>query len=92
MGCSSSSAADAASNKKGKVTFSYFNTRGGARGNGTRYLLAYAKVPHVEKNFDLDKLDEWKKYKAQRDSTDFPGINLPFIEDGDFKLSEAIAV
>ena len=93
MGCSSSSSADAgATSKKGTVTFAYFNTRGGCRGNGTRYLLAYAKVPHVDKQFDLNNLDEWKKVKAQRDASDFPGINLPYIEDGNFKLSEALAV
>ena len=95
MGCSGSSAASASKPKasgKGEVTFGYFNTRGGARGNGTRYLLAYAKVPHNEVQYDLNNQDEWKKVKAERSASDFPGINLPYIIDGDLKLAETIAV
>ena len=85
MGCGSSSSAAADRNRRRapeNVTLGYWNTRGGFRGNGTRYLLAYAKVPFTETTFDLQEQDVWKRIKEQRSNTDFPGINLPYIEDG----------
>lgn len=63
MGCSSSSAAGASGAKPtkagGKPTFGYWSTRGGTRGNGTRYLLAYAKVDYDYVQYDIMAMEGW---------------------------------
>ena len=58
------------------------------RGNCTRYMLNYAGVDYEEKTF-IAQSGDWKQ---QKDSLglDFP--NLPYIIDGDLKLTETVAV
>ena len=58
------------------------------RGNPTRYLLEYANVDYCEKQYVPDS-GEWLASKSQM-NLDFP--NLPYLIDGDFKLTETIAI
>ena len=67
--------------------------RQGPRGNVNRYLLAYAGVDFEDKRYDVTSADgvaEWMKRDKQSLGFDFP--NLPYIIDGDFKLTESKAV
>lgn len=52
-----------------------------------RYLLAYCKVSYAEKTYVMGE-DEWKQNK----DTVMPFANLPYIIDGDAKVSETMAV
>ena len=91
MGCSSSASAAGTSNpgkSSRKVTFGYWNVRGGHRGNGTRYILNYCKVPYTEKTYTFGT-NEWPEAKPNL-GMEFP--NLPYIKDGDFKVTETLAV
>ena len=58
------------------------------RGNPTRYLLEYSNVDYCEKQYVPDS-GEWLTTKSSMD-LDFP--NLPYLIDGDFKLTETIAI
>jgi len=71
----------------GKITLGYWNLRGGPRGNVARYLLAYVGADWNEKMYTIGE-DEWKNSKDS--IMDF--CDLPYIIDGDFKLSETYAV
>ena len=87
MGCSSSSNAGSPNSK---VIFGYWNMRGGSRGNTARYLLNYCRVDYTEKTYIVGE-PEWKKFKEGNPSgMDFP--NLPYIIDGDAKITESLAV
>ena len=63
--------------------------RGGHRGNGTRYLLNYCGVNYREETYDCVPNSEWGKNK---DSLGLNFPNLPHIVDGDFNITETIAV
>ena len=71
----------------GKLVFGYWNLRGGPRGNPTRYLLNYCRVPYEEKTYVFGE-DEWKNTK---DSL-FPLANLPYVINGETKIAETFAV
>ena len=96
MGCSSSASTGGASNPgsasgaKGGVVLGYFSgLRGGPRGNATKFLLNYCGVTYRDQMFPVgDGQKEWKAYKAAS------GWNpdLPFLTDGDYKITETIAV
>ena len=99
MGCSNSGAATEtpkkAGSKKGsdmgkkggKVEIGYLDFRGGSRGNPTRYIANYCGVNYVEKTYKCGT-DEFKDVKG----TIMPFGNLPYIIDGDVKLSETMAI
>ena len=70
-----------------KIVLGYWNIRGIHRGNGTKYLLAYSQANWELKTYTIGGT-EWGETKAAL--MDFP--NLPYIVDGDFKLSETNAV
>jgi len=69
------------------LTLGYWNIRGIHRGNVTRYLLAYSQANWEEKTYTIMSGD-WQQVKP--DLMDFP--NLPYLVDGDFKISETFAV
>ena len=89
MGCSSSSNTAGTQGPKGQITLGYWNIRAGARGNGTRYLLAYCGANWVEKRYDPKQSEQWNWMK-ESGFMSFP--NLPYIQDGNFMLSETAAV
>ena len=65
----------------------YWNMRGAGRGNPARYLLSYAGADWEDKQYTFGQ-QEWSQAK----STLMPFANLPHIIDGDFKVTETIAV
>lgn len=99
MGCNSSSSANtgsaptkkAASNNKlggkNKVILGYLNLRGGCRGNVARFMLAHSGAAWEERTY-VRGTPDWGKDKE----TLMPFCNLPYIIDGDVKLSETFAV
>ena len=95
MGCGSSAATSGASNpasaKKGEVVLGYFSgLRGGPRGNSTKYLLAHCGVQYTDRKFPVtDGQKEWKAYKA---TCGIPFADLPYLTDGDVKVTETLAV
>ena len=67
----------------------YWNVRGISRGNPARYLLAFSKANWEEKTWPIvDPEKGWTNAKPTL--MDF--ANLPYIIDGDFKISETKAV
>ena len=74
-------------NPSGKVTLGYFNLRGATRGNVARYLLAYVGAEWDETTW-LNGTGEWEKTAP----TLMNFASLPYLIDGDFKISETYAV
>ena len=72
------------------LTLGYWAIRAADRGNVNRYILAYKNVNYTAKNYTFDNADEWKVQDKAGLGLDFP--NLPYIIDGDFKLTESAAV
>ena len=73
-----------------KPIFGYWNIRAFDRGNVSRYILAHAEVDYEDKRYDyVNNKEEWAVDKANL-GFDFP--NLPYIIDGEFKLTESAAV
>ena len=69
----------------------YWNIRAGDRGNVNRYIMAYAGVDFEDKRYDfINNKAEWGEQDKMGLGIDFP--NLPYIIDGDFKLTESAAV
>ena len=74
----------------GKITLGYWNLRGGPRGNVARYLLAYGGADWEEKTYRIP--EDSKLWNEQDKHTIMPFANLPYLIDGDYKLSETYAV
>ena len=71
--------------------YGYWNIRAIDRGNVNRYILAYAQVDYEDKRYDFfNNKAEWSDQDKANLGIDFP--NLPYIIDGDFKLTESAAV
>ena len=94
MGCGSSSSQSNVGSpgaKKGGVVYGYFaGIRGGPRANGTYFLLNYCKVQYTEKLYSMDNgLKEWKDAKP---TLDVPFADLPYLTDGDAKVTQTMAI
>ena len=75
-----------------KPIFGYWSIRCGPRGNVNRNILNYAGVDYTEKIYDVQTEEgraEWANDKA---NLGIPFPNIPYIIDGDLKLSESKAV
>ena len=71
--------------------YGYWNFRGGFRGQVGRYLLAYAGVRVEEKRYDMiEGKREWTEQDKKNLGIEFP--NLPYLIDGDYKLTECKAI
>jgi glutathione S-transferase len=68
------------------LTFGYWGIRG--RGQVIRYLLEYTETAYDEKRY-LTKEDWFEKAKK---SLNLVLSNLPYIIDGDFNLTESLAI
>ena len=73
---------------KRKLIFGYWNVRGFHRANPCCYLLNYANVDYDTSTYQITE-NSWFEVKS---GTGIPFPNLPYIIDGDFKLSESMAV
>lgn len=95
MGCNSSAPASNPTTSPAKpsgsggkkIILGYWNHRGGSRGNVARFLLAYSGAAWEEKTYVRSE-PHWKHDKE----TLMPFCNLPYLIDGDHKLSETFAV
>lgn len=67
----------------------YWNIRAGPRGNINRHIMAFSGVDYEDKRYELST-DEWANNDKKNLGLDFP--NLPYVIDGDFKLTESKAV
>ena len=100
MGCNSStmtgdpSRVPAKAEKKSAkpVVFGFWAVRGGASGNPTRYMLNYAGVNYEEKTYTFDKKQIWAEDKKAGMENGFDWMNLPYLVDGDLKISEVMAI
>ena len=70
-----------------QLVLGYWNMRGMSRGNPARYLLSYSGVVWEDRQYSFGQ-QEWQQAK----STLMPFANLPHLIDGDFKVTETIAV
>ena len=93
MGCNSSTAGAGSSpstrpSGKGKVVLAYLNCRGTSPGTVARYLLAHSGANWEEKTYIMGtpELGNYKK------TGEMPFCNVPYVIDGDVKLSETHAV
>ena len=69
-----------------RLTFGYWPIRAGPRGSINRHILYYKGVDFEDKKHTPDS---WKAFKTSG-TLDFP--NLPYIIDGNTKLTESKAV
>jgi glutathione S-transferase len=70
------------------VTIGYWNFRGLAQ--NARLLLAYTNTPFTEVKYELSNKDNWFEGDKKNLGLEFP--NLPYLIDGDFKLTESAAI
>ena len=71
-----------------RPTWGYWNIRAGPRGNINRHIIALSGANVEIKNYTFGT-EEWANEKNNL-GLDFP--NLPYIIDGDFKITESKAV
>ena len=74
--------------QSGKLLLSYWNVRG--RAEPIRLLLEYLGVPYAQKFYDLAKYQEW--FEQDKKQLDSLFQNLPYVQDGDFVLTESEAI
>ena len=70
------------------VTLGYWNFRG--FGQTLRLLLTYTNTPFQEVQYQLATKEQWFEQDKKNLGFDFP--NIPYLIDGDFKLTESIAI
>lgn len=95
MGCNASSPAGtgAPSRKRSgsKIVLGFWDSRGTCRGNVARYMLAYSKAPWEMKTYIMDDSANDKDWTNDKENL-MPFCNLPYLIDGEFKVSETYAV
>ena len=72
-----------------RPVFGYWNIRAGPRGNINRHLLNYIGVDFGDRRFEREPENTWA---AEKENFGAPFPNIPYIQDGDFKLTESKAV
>jgi glutathione S-transferase len=70
------------------VTLGYWKFRGLAQ--TARLLLSYTNTPFDEKIYEFSNKEQWFEHDKQDLGLEFP--NLPYLIDGDFKLTESAAI
>ena len=71
-----------------QVTFGYWHVRG--LGQVSRLLLSYTNTPFKEVIYRSEEYQKWFEEDKKSIGFDFP--NLPYLIDGDFKLTESAAI
>jgi glutathione S-transferase len=89
MGCTSDTnhGTKSAVKMDSKPCLGYWDVRG--RGNEIKYHLAYSGVDYTLKTYESSKREEWE---AAKPNLGMPFPNLPYIQDGDVKISETLAL
>ena len=72
-----------------RPVFGYWNIRAGPRGNINRHLLNYIGVDFEDRRFEREPENTWT---PEKENFGAPFPNIPYIQDGDFKLTESKAV
>jgi glutathione S-transferase len=70
------------------VTLGYWKLRG--LGQTARLLLSYTNTPFTEVQYEFANKDQWFEDDKKNLGLEFP--NLPYLIDGDFKLTESASV
>lgn len=70
------------------VTLGYWKIRGLAQ--PLRLLLSYTETPFQEVQYEFVSKEQWFEQDKKNLGFDFP--NIPYLIDGDFKLTESTAV
>jgi glutathione S-transferase len=70
------------------VTLGYWKLRG--LGQTIRHLLSYTETPFQEVQYEFSNKEQWFEQDKKNIGFDFP--NLPYIVDGEYKLTESSAI
>lgn len=70
------------------VTLGYWKLRG--LGQTLRLLLSYTNTPFQEVQYEFANKEQWFEQDKKNLGFDFP--NIPYLIDGDFKLTESAAI
>jgi glutathione S-transferase len=70
------------------VTIGYWKIRGLAQ--PIRLLLSYTETLFQEVQYEFQNREQWMEQDKKNLGFDFP--NLPYLIDGDFKLTESAAI
>ncbi len=70
------------------VTLGYWKIRGLAQ--NLRLLLSYTETPFQEVQYEFVSKEQWFEQDKKNLGFDFP--NIPYLIDGDFKLTESAAI
>ena len=75
-----------------KPIYGYWSIRCGPRGNVNRNILNYAGVDYTEKFYNPETEEGRAEWASDKVNLGIPFANLPYLIDGDFKLTESKAV
>ncbi len=72
------------------VTVGYWEFKG--RAQTIRHLLSYTKTEFKDNQYKLDKREDWDIEKTEKNTLGLEIPNLPYLIDGEFKLTETKAI